>query len=116
MPTDTIRNYQNDANVQVEALVKCQYFNGGAYTRHARCHRCCNNDLCVGLRAQDNLKKPEEKKATQVIYDEGHLVWGDTSTGQSVYISSSEPTPSPISYTLRDYYMRYYGTAVGTED
>lgn len=110
MSTDVIRNYQNDPNVQVEALVNCKNFNGNVYIRCFRCSGCCNEDLCVALRAQEQRKK-EEQKATQVVCDESDF----TLDRARMYITSSEPTPSPISYRVSDYLRTYYGTAVGAD-
>ena len=101
MSTDLINGY-NDPNWIEEALVRCANFTS-VYARIFKCGRCCNYNICEVLREQERERKrkeAEEKTATQVIYDDGHLVWGDTSTGQGVYISSREPAPSPISYSI----------------
>lgn len=104
-------SYKNDPNVQVHALVKCKNFDGGIYARCLICPQCCNNDLCAELRAQEEYKKAkekktEEKKVTQVIYDESHHLYS-SSLDHGIYIGSREPTPSPISYTMRDYILRF---------
>jgi hypothetical protein len=117
MSTDLINGY-NDPNWIEEALVRCASFTS-PYARIFKCGRCCNYNICEVLREQERERKrkeAEEKKVTQVIYDESHLVWDDTLDRSRMYITSRESTPSPMSYRVSEYLRTYYGTAVGADN